>query len=179
MTTITVEQAYEKGWIAAARWTNRDDLIADIGSAAYTNDRDSALSAPATAPEPVMTINSNQITQLAQFACAGDALDEPTDICVQRKPAGKDTDGEDAPAGLYAWLAEYPEEGMLFLDPDEASAAPATAPEPVAWMFDWYAEPGDGGDGLIRDWLTTSYDEAHSPTMGCHNIRPLYLRDDA
>jgi len=51
MTTITVEQAYEKGWIAAARWTNRDDLIADIGSAAYTNDRDSALAAPATAPE--------------------------------------------------------------------------------------------------------------------------------
>lgn len=51
MTTITIEQAYEKGWIAAAKWASRDDLIADIGSAAYTNDRDSALAAPATAPE--------------------------------------------------------------------------------------------------------------------------------
>lgn len=45
---------------------------------------------------------------------------------------------------------------------------------PVAYMFDWYAEADDGGDGPIRDWLTTDYDEAHSPTMGCYNIRPLF-----
>src|SRR5574343_587163 len=43
--------------------------------------------------------------------------------------AGKDTDGEDAPAGLYAWLAEYPEEGMLFIGPDAPAPAPANAPE--------------------------------------------------
>jgi len=51
MTTITIEQAYEKGWIAAAKWASRDDLVADIGSTAYMNDRDAALAAPATAPE--------------------------------------------------------------------------------------------------------------------------------
>lgn len=95
---------------------------------------------PTPATAPVMNINSSQIAQLAQFACAGDALDEPTDICVQSKPAGKDTDGEDAKAGLYAWLAEYAEEGMLFLDPDTPTPAPATAPEP-AW-HDAPTEPG-------------------------------------
>ena len=41
--------------------------------------------------------------------------------------------------------------------------------KPVAWIYDWDAE----GE-LVRDWISTNYDEAHSPTMGCHNIRPLY-----
>lgn len=47
----TIEQAYEKGWIAASEWANRADLVADIGSQAYVNDLRAALSAPATAPE--------------------------------------------------------------------------------------------------------------------------------
>lgn len=41
--------------------------------------------------------------------------------------------------------------------------------EPVAWMYDWEAE----GE-TVTNWLTSDYDEAHSPTMGCTNIRPLY-----
>ena len=45
MTTIAIEQAYKKGWIAAARWATRDDLIADVGSRAYTSERDAALAA--------------------------------------------------------------------------------------------------------------------------------------
>lgn len=45
------------------------------------------------------------------------------------------------------------------------------AKEPVAWMYDWHA---DGED--VTDWVSRDYDEAHSPTMGCHNIRPLYTR---
>jgi hypothetical protein len=46
-----------------------------------------------------------------------------------------------------------------------------TPADPVAWMYDWYA------DGIIvADWVSRDYDEAHSPTMGCHNIRPLYVR---
>ena len=53
----------------------------------------------------------------------------------------------------------------------------AKAQEPVAWMYDWYTAAGeaDNGDEVIN-WLSTDYDEAHSPTMGCHNIRPLYAR---
>ena len=41
--------------------------------------------------------------------------------------------------------------------------------EPVAWMYDWEAE-----EETITNWLTSDYDEAHSPTMRCTNIRPLY-----
>ena len=43
--------------------------------------------------------------------------------------------------------------------------------EPVAWMYDWES---DGG--TVTNWLTSDYDEAHSPTMGCTNIRPLYTK---
>ena len=45
------------------------------------------------------------------------------------------------------------------------------ADEPVAWMYDWDAE----GES-VKDWLSKDYDEAHSPSMGCYNIRPLYTR---
>lgn len=31
--------AYEKGWIQAAKWADRTDLIADIGSPAYLKDK--------------------------------------------------------------------------------------------------------------------------------------------
>lgn len=52
--------------------------------------------------------------------------------------------------------------------------------EPIAWIYDWYAEDEDidgvPTGGLVNDWITANYDEAHSPTNGCHNIRPLYLR---
>ena len=39
----TIRQAYLLGWIKAARWANRDDLIDDIDSPAYTKDADAAL----------------------------------------------------------------------------------------------------------------------------------------
>lgn len=50
--------------------------------------------------------------------------------------------------------------------------------EPVAWMYDWYDETEDIDGvpigGIVSDCISKDYDEAHSPTMGCHNIRPLY-----
>jgi hypothetical protein len=36
---------FEAGWRTAANWMNRDDLIADIGSPAYLDDRANALAA--------------------------------------------------------------------------------------------------------------------------------------
>ena len=42
--------------------------------------------------------------------------------------------------------------------------------EPVAWMYDWMSD----GDDVVRNWISRDYAEAHSPTIGCHNIRPLY-----
>jgi hypothetical protein len=47
--------------------------------------------------------------------------------------------------------------------------------EPVAWQYDWYTDDGEGNSVVMTDWITSDHDEAHSPTMGCHNIRPLYL----
>ena len=45
-------------------------------------------------------------------------------------------------------------------------------------MYDWYDETEDIDGvpigGIVHDWISKDYDEAHSPTMGCHNIRPLY-----
>jgi len=40
--------------------------------------------------------------------------------------------------------------------------------EPVAWMYDWEAE-----EETITNWLTSDYDEAHSPTYAnsC-SVRP-------
>lgn len=66
MTTITIEQAYEKGWIAASKWAKRDDLVADIGSQAYVNERNLALAAPATAPELVGWPSPISIAALAK-----------------------------------------------------------------------------------------------------------------
>ena len=54
----------------------------------------------------------------------------------------------------------------------QALAAPVQ--EPVAWMYDWEIE----GE-VVRDWVSQDYDEAHSPTMGCHNIRALYTTPPA
>jgi hypothetical protein len=48
----TVEQAYELGWRAASDWTKRGDLISDIDSPAYLEDRKCALGEPRSVPPP-------------------------------------------------------------------------------------------------------------------------------
>ena len=40
---LTVNDAYEVGWTMAAIWARRNDLMADIDSPAYIQDRDTAL----------------------------------------------------------------------------------------------------------------------------------------
>lgn len=42
-------------------------------------------------------------------------------------------------------------------------------PSPIGYLYDWVSD-----DGVVRDWFSQDYDEAHSPTNQCHNIRPLY-----
>lgn len=68
---------------------------------------------------PPFTLDGHQLRRALQLAnpngdLAPDQLD--THVCIQYKLPGKDTDGEDAPAGLYCWLQEYPEEGSLCID---------------------------------------------------------------
>lgn len=84
----------------------------------------------------------------------------------------------DALESLQAW-PETPENFKRFRA-IEALRARLAQPEqePVAWMYDWYDETEDIDGvpigGIVHDWISKDYDEAHSPTMGCHNIRPLY-----
>lgn len=40
-----IEAAYERGWVEASCWANRDDLCADVGSPAYIADREPHLDA--------------------------------------------------------------------------------------------------------------------------------------
>ena len=51
----------------------------------------------------------------------------------------------------------------------DAEIAQSVEPEPVAWMRDWSPDE----EIVDTDVVTTDYNEAHSPTMDCHNIRPL------
>lgn len=56
---------------------------------------------------------------------------------------------------------------------DERQRLIGASVEPVAWMYDWYADENE----VVTDWISKDYEEANSPTMGCHNIRPLFTAD--
>jgi hypothetical protein len=46
--------AFDKGWVGAARWAKRDDLLADLDSPAYLRERDEALlGVPAPGPDEI------------------------------------------------------------------------------------------------------------------------------
>jgi hypothetical protein len=59
---VDVEQAFEAGWRVASEWAKRDDLLADIGSAAYHADLTKALKSvsrpalKASEPQTVKTL---------------------------------------------------------------------------------------------------------------------------
>lgn len=93
---------------------------------------------------PPLDINSNQIAQLWALVEAGNEdVDDPTVFRLQHKLPGKDTDGEPAPGGLYVWVAEYPEEGMIFLDPDSAPQPELTTDAAVKRLCDALREDLD------------------------------------
>lgn len=78
---------------------------------------------------PAVTLNARQVRTVLTFAHPDEAdLDqEETEISIGWRPAGKDSDGADAPEGYYVWLADYPQEGALYLDPDHGDLRPAAA----------------------------------------------------
>src|ERR1035437_8516505 len=61
------------------------------------------------APDAVTSSNSGNLLLINVLETPDDQLD--TEIVIQHKEAGKDTDGDDAPAGYNCWLSDYPEEG--------------------------------------------------------------------
>jgi hypothetical protein len=48
---VSVDRAFELGWRIAAEWAGRDDLIADIGSPVYEQDKSKALSSAKPPPD--------------------------------------------------------------------------------------------------------------------------------
>ena len=47
--------------------------------------------------------------------------------------------------------------------------------EPVAWKYDWYGYKSQSETKeLVKDWIASVYSEVSDPTIGAHNIRPLY-----
>jgi len=68
-------------------------------------------------------INGHQIKHLMDLVYGEDE----TEICLEwfkeERPDGNSAEGEIMPPGLYAWFAEYPEEGQLHL-PERARVKP-------------------------------------------------------
>ena len=105
---------------------------------------------------PPLDINSNQIAQLWALVEAGNEdVDDPTVFRLQHKLPGKDTDGEPAPGGLYVWVAEYPEEGMIFLDPDSAPQPEMTTEREAfeVWHAEWRARVSAREPSATEAWF--------------------------
>jgi hypothetical protein len=78
---------------------------------------------PSETPAP-LTLTGYQIEQLADFV-DGERDTELTLAHFPKRPP--DADGNEMPAGLYAWFSEYPDEGSLHLaeQPESAEKAPS------------------------------------------------------
>jgi hypothetical protein len=56
-----------------------------------------------------------------------------------------------------------------------ADGAAQPEQEPVAWKYDWYGYKSQSETKeLVKDWIASVYSEVSDPTIGAHNIRPLY-----
>lgn len=91
------------------------------------------------------TINTAQLQQVLEFVD-----NEPdTQVEIEWLPERTADNGDKMEAGLYCWLTEYPEEGVLLLDPNPSSTEKASAP-----LIDWkrsYEEAIRQRDTLVAD----------------------------
>lgn len=67
---------------------------------------------------PSVTLNGRQIAAVYDFMdlAAGSASGYETDVSIQWFEERPPVDGEPSPAGYYAWITDYPEEGSLHLN---------------------------------------------------------------
>ncbi|MGT9149796.1 ASCH/PUA domain-containing protein [Aeromonas hydrophila] len=71
--------------------------------------------APLNGEERTVTISGKGLLELVDFACPDHETDreqQETEIVLLNREAFTSTDGEKMPRGVYAYLAEYPEEGL-------------------------------------------------------------------
>ena len=67
---------------------------------------------------PPIVLSASQLHQALEFVAPDydtDADQREANVSIHYRLAGKDMDGEDAPAGWCCWLTEYPEEGSILL----------------------------------------------------------------
>ena len=78
-----------------------------------------------------ITLNARQLRAALDLVNpdADDPDQQEAEVCIHWCDARKSTEGDDMPAGYYAWDAEYPEEGCILLDPD--STVPGESGERV------------------------------------------------
>ena len=62
-----LNDAYEKGWCAAAQWANRDDLRHDTGSIAYEGQRDAILSGNAAGLVASLCADAEPVAWMMQW----------------------------------------------------------------------------------------------------------------
>ncbi|QHC08937.1 hypothetical protein GRF56_16800 [Aeromonas veronii] len=71
--------------------------------------------APLNGEKLTVTISGKGLLELVDFACPDHETDreqQETEIVLLNREAFTSTDGEKMPRGVYAYLAEYPEEGL-------------------------------------------------------------------
>ena len=73
------------------------------------------LHAPVSGENRTVTISGKGLLELVDFACPDHETDieqQETEIVLLNREAFTSTDGDEMPRGVYAYLAEYPEEGL-------------------------------------------------------------------
>lgn len=73
------------------------------------------LPAPVIGEKRTVTISGKGLLELVDFICPDHETDieqQETEIVLLNREAFTSTDGEEMPSGVYAYLAEYPEEGL-------------------------------------------------------------------
>lgn len=92
---------------------------------------------------PAMQLNATQLRSALELAAPDFDTDEDqreVEVVLQRLPARTSSDGEPMEAGLYCWLAEYPEEGCIPLREDESfPAATPAAPSDAETLISRYS----------------------------------------
>lgn len=95
--------------------------------------------APVGGEMRTVTVSGKGLLELVEFACPDHETDrdqQETEIVLLNREAFTSTDGEKMPRGVYAYLAEYPEEGLYGpiggVDPQGgepcATASPSSSP---------------------------------------------------
>lgn len=128
--TETIRTAPERIWLQIGDQSHyhSEPLPSDTSEVSWRADSVIACEVPyvradlaATTPEQAksekrtVTISGKGLLELVDFTCPDHETDleqQETEIVLLNREAFISTDGEKMPSGVYAYLAEYPEEGL-------------------------------------------------------------------